>query len=237
MDTGDLIKFIFSTSAVVAGIIFIARTIFIKFFDFARDRYKSKLNQDLEQFRSNLSLEVEKYKAQLNLANAEQGIRFSKLHEKRAGIIEEMYELLMDLQKTLKWMTTIYQKSGWFSDSTRHTEANNSLKKFFDFYNKSRIYLPISTCLLIQELRTKSLDVMFDFFRIQVQAYRSFEESRDSFGDKEVLDKWKKIDETVDSQIQQVRNSLENSFRVMLGDPVTENVDQLKGQLDWNEFT
>lgn len=67
---------------------------------FVKSLIEKMLAKDLERFRASLNSEanstIERLKHELQLVSLEHQVRFSKLHEKRAEVIAELYGLLVE---------------------------------------------------------------------------------------------------------------------------------------------
>lgn len=70
-----------------------------------RGQIKSEYDSQLEilkaKLKSELDVEIEKLKSQLSIAASERQVRFSRLHEKRADIIADVYASLKTLMNAL----------------------------------------------------------------------------------------------------------------------------------------
>ena len=79
------------SAMLVAAVAWLARSIIDQF-----------LSKDLERFKSELasasSLSAERTRHELALAAQEKGLLLTKLHEKRAQVIAELYGLLVEAQ-------------------------------------------------------------------------------------------------------------------------------------------
>jgi hypothetical protein len=73
-------------------------------------------------------------------------MRFSKLHEKRAEIIAELYSRAVELQK--KGGRYVLQIGGQEPEE-QFEEVRNTMYEFHDFFDKHRIYLPERACSVL----------------------------------------------------------------------------------------
>lgn len=113
------------------------------------------LAKDLERFKSELSASsnqaIENSKHELQMLALEHEVRFSKLHEKRAAVVAELYGLLVEAH----WASqTFVSAIGFANDppkSQQYTTAMNSSAEFYRFFEKNRLYLPPEVCRQLDE--------------------------------------------------------------------------------------
>jgi hypothetical protein len=109
------------------------------------ERFKEGLKADAER-------EIEKLKHSLQVIATEHQVRFSKMHERRAGFIEELYKKLTDL--------TLHGEQ-FVAGSRSVDEGRHQSEKFYDiqvelrevflFTEQHRIYLPETVCALVDK--------------------------------------------------------------------------------------
>jgi len=111
------------TAVVVAIITFLGRTLIGQIMSFNLEDYKSALTKErelltsqrqtlLEEFKSDLQRELEQFKDQLQVAAKENEIRFSRLHEKRAEILAELFGQLSALDINSMFLADIVDSTG-----------------------------------------------------------------------------------------------------------------------------
>lgn len=91
-------------------------------------------------------LVLENYKNQLEISKNEHQIKFSKLHEERAKIIESIYHNFYELEVKLEHMTTLFQGPGWTTDKERDNDAIKKYTDTFELLEKNRIYFEENLC-------------------------------------------------------------------------------------------
>jgi hypothetical protein len=62
-----------------------------------KSEYDEKLETHKAQLKAQSDVEIEKLKSELSIAAAQRNVRFSRLHERQAEIIAEVYEALSEL--------------------------------------------------------------------------------------------------------------------------------------------
>jgi DNA primase large subunit len=188
----------------------------------------NRMARDAEMFRTRLqtdaNTEIEKLRHSLQMATLEHQVRFSKLHEKRAEVIAEVYGLLVELHRLGEW----FALNDAFSDAPRHSESFENVsaagRKLFLFVQMNRLYLPESVCTSVetfaQAVTKEVLHVragsMIETRVIGTQTVEPSEKERE-FRTKTFNKAW----EVFDKDIPAARKLLENEFRELLGG--TEN--------------
>lgn len=158
-----------------------------------------------------ITRKVEEVKAEFIKVSCEHQIRFSKLHEKRAEIIAELYSRLYDFY----WAVCAFLRD---FHKTKHDEKDfkkldDKSYEFTDYFHKHRIYFNENICSKIDEL----INALYS-------AYVPLE-NRDR-NDKHLKQDWNKCAEIVRKQYPKIKESLESDFKKILG--VTENEKELK---------
>ena len=176
----------------------------------------SKLTQETEAFKARLQadadMEIEKLKNSLQMVAVEHQVRFSKLHEKRAEIIADLYARLVDAEREGDHFVKV---ASWDDEKRReaYEAINQNLLDLYYFVEKNGIYLPESVCDLLTNfvLSVRSNAISMHFYaRVETTIpNQAFIEER-----AKVL---KQVLESVQGQIPAARKALESAFRTMLG--------------------
>ncbi len=128
------------------------------------------LTKDIEKYKTELKAEgdtsIEKLRSALQIVAIEHQTRFSKLHEKRAQVVADLYEKVV----TAYWACHTYHQwwelSGGPTQEEQGTAALKSLHEAYRLFEVNRIYLAAS---LSDELdgffdRAKMLTVKVQYF-------------------------------------------------------------------------
>ena len=106
--------------------------------------------KDLERFKADLASASTAASArlthELTLAAQEHQIVASRLHEKRAQVIAEVYALLVEVQWASQDFTSPVSFVGESTKQEKYIAAMNKAADFFRYFDKNRIYLPPSVC-------------------------------------------------------------------------------------------
>ena len=102
-------------------------------------------------FKHLLTKDIEKFKSDLRLAAFEHETRFSKLHERRMKVIEEIYHLLVRAQKAFIDLTRPIRLAGESTEQERQMKAAQTANDLMSFFEENRIYLGEDICLKVEK--------------------------------------------------------------------------------------
>jgi len=107
----------------------------------------SELESLKYELKSKGDASIEQLKSRLQQAALEHQVRFSKLHEKRAQVIDDVYQLLVDLQTGYAQFLLVDR---YEHDPEKLLEGRNKINKSMVdaaiVIEKHRIYLPKDVC-------------------------------------------------------------------------------------------
>jgi hypothetical protein len=108
----------------------------------------NRLTRETEQFKTALQInsnaETERLKNSLQMIALEHQVRFSKLHERRAEVIAELYELLLETEGIARSFVFTGNR-----DPNEAARARDKVLELYHFIQKRRLYLPTSVCSLL----------------------------------------------------------------------------------------
>jgi hypothetical protein len=169
------------------------------------DEFRILLQRDVD-------LQVQSLKSSLEMIAYEQQVRFSKLHEKRADVIAELYSQIVELPTYAGKF--ILQSP---SDVEQAKIAMDKVTEADCFVAKNRIYFPSDVCELLDKF-VKTLRSMV----IQVQVYWKDR----SFVTLEMMEEQNKVMmkavTNLENEIPTLTRKLENEFRSLLGGPTVQ---------------
>jgi hypothetical protein len=179
-----------------------------------KHEYDQKLETHKAQLKAQSDVETERLKAQLNIAAAEHEVRFSGLHGKRAEMIAEVYEKLVQAHWDASSFVSPIEYANEPSKEEKYATAMKSMAEFFKYYDKRRIYLPQSLCDQLEgcvtEMRSKAA---------RFGAYLRHERGGLSAHlPQQRSDAWDKAWEYFDKEFPVTRAALEKELRALLGD-------------------
>jgi hypothetical protein len=166
----ELVKYtiaVLSSSAITVVVVgWLARTFIKHRFLIEIESHKGRIAKDLELFRAKLQADTEKSitgtRHQLELLASEHNIRFGKLHEKRANVIEELYSKLDDAIGAVKRFLALFDRAGVPKEELGRT----AMQKWIDFtkyYQKHKIYFNDGLCEKIDIISKKLLAPILRF--------------------------------------------------------------------------
>jgi len=187
----------------------------------ARSLGSQLLAKDLEQFKAELAAAststTEHLKHDLQVAALEHQVRFSKLHERRAEVVAEVYALLVEAQWASQSFVSIVEWAGEPPKHEKYVTAMNKAAEFYRFFDKNRIYLPQSLCDLLEQFINK--------IRSEVIGFGVYVSKDETHLPGHVIDKkyeaWTKASTYFDQEVPKARTALEAELRGILGAPVT----------------
>ena len=173
------------------------------------------LAQDAEIFRTQLRAdadkEIERLKNSLQMVAVEHQVRFSKLHEKRADVIADLYKRLVDAL----WQGQMFVRSSEANPSPaqlgEYLKTEREVSDLFRFIEQHRIYLPDSVCTLLDKFVAQVRQHVVAagvFGSVKNWNEQTLQQSHDAFT---------KAYEEFENDIPAARKALEIEFRKMLG--------------------
>jgi len=175
------------------------------------------ITRDTKRFEADLKAKsdaaIEQLRSDLQIRSIEHQVRFSRLHEKRATVIAELYGYLVE---TLWEAESFLSPMEWVGEPNKrekHRVAMNKLVDFFRYFDKHRIYLPEEMCTSLEALAMK--------VRSHIIAFGVFVRFDDqSMNDQTRAQKekaWNEGWDAIKNQVPQARKLLEEEFRMLLG--------------------
>ena len=172
--------------------------------------------RDIKRFENDLKAKSDaasdRLRYELQLQTIEHQVRFSRLHEKRASVIAELYGYLVEaLLEAENFLHPIQDPVE--GKKERYDQAMNKLVELYRYFEKHRIYLPEEICTSLQDLIQK---VRFQMIKSGVWArYWDHLHSEDSR--KQMMEAEDSAREAFTNEAPVARRSLENEFRSLLG--------------------
>lgn len=147
IDWHGLGKLLIAPAAIVAVAAFLIRWTLERQADKMRTRFEHDANVQLERIKSSLQISVYEYQ-----------IRFSALHQKRSEVLGTLFGYVVEVPFDVN--AFILQSP---SDREKADQAMRKIGELDVFFRKSRIYLPLDLCSMIdafaQKLRSMVINV------------------------------------------------------------------------------
>jgi hypothetical protein len=192
------------SAALLAAVAWLLRSALDAWIAKDAERFKAGLKADADR-------EIESLKHSLKMIATEHQVRFSKMHERRAGFIEELYKKLTDLNLHGEQFVITSENSPTTYQAEKFREIQEELREVFLFTEQHRIYLPESVCALVDkhlgQLR-KTVWAAGIFGRIENPNETTLQQSNEAFT---------KAYQEFETNIPAARKSLEAEFRRIIG--------------------
>jgi Fe-S cluster assembly scaffold protein SufB len=174
-----------------------------------KSEYDQKLETHKEQLKAQSEIEIEKLRSQLRISATEHEILFSRLHEKRAEVIAEIYQLLKNVYARLANYVKPFVPAGDTPKEQRRKEAEDAHQEFQKYYATKLIFLPKATATKLEEIDLQLVKTFNDFvFGVEMT------QSAGGNG----FEKWIQIFERVNVEIKVALGELEDELRRLMGD-------------------
>lgn len=163
--------------------------------------------------RSKADSAIEQLRGDLQLRSIEHQVRFSRLHEKRATVIADVYGHLVETLWEAESFLSPIEWAGEPDKQEKHRVAMNKLVEFFRYFDRHRIYLPEEICVALEALAMKVRSHVISF-----GVYVKFGDETMSEHTHERKEKaWTEGWDAIKVQIPEARKLLEEEFRSLLG--------------------
>lgn len=182
--------------------------------------------RDTKQFETDLKAKsdatIEHLKNELQLKTIEHQVRFSRLHEKRATVIAELYGHLVEALWEAESFLSPMEWAGEPNKKEKHKTAVNKLVDLYRYFDKHRIYLPTELCASLE-----SLVIQVRSHVVHFGVYVGLDEktlNEHTHTEKEKA--WNSGWDAIKNQIPLARHRLEGEFRALLGasNPSTQRI-------------
>ncbi|WP_186126048.1 hypothetical protein [Burkholderia gladioli] len=203
-------------TALLAAAAYLSKTLITQWTTKEIKRLDNKLALDIEKYKSEVQLanqiKTEDKKTALQIRGFEHQLKFSKIYEKRAEIIDSLYKSLVKAMQDLQSAQAPMQLAGDIPVSDKLEIAGRSYNELLLYFSANRIYIPESIAIdidkLISRVRTKLIH-QGGWQRIPMD--RLSPESQMKRLDDHVAS-WKEISE----EFPQILRKLESEFRKIL---------------------
>lgn len=180
-----------------------------------KSEYDQKLETHKAQLKAQSDVEIELLKSRLSVASAQQQVRFSRLHEKRADVITEVYASLKTLLGAVAEYTAIFEQAGMAPREERAKAAAAKINNFIVLYRNNSIFIPRPTISKIDSILKIIKEVFIEFHWGVDHVMRGTQQL-------DTTDKWLKVSQDVENISSVALIELEDDLRRLLGE-VAEN--------------
>lgn len=170
-----------------------------------------------EIFNNYLNKKLELYKTDLDKAYYEHQIKFSKLHEKRAEILHELYKKLTDAEISIKYLMSPI-RFGKIDEEKLETETKEKLRSFINYFSYNEIFFSNDTCKKIESMieLIQTIWGNFELNKMNLENIKEFPD--DSVSERlELRERRKEIRKILEKNVPDVVHSLKEEFREIIG--------------------
>ena len=173
------------------------------------------IEKDTEAFKAklkaNADTEIERLKSSLQMAATEHQVRFSKMHERRADVIEDLYKRLVNVYFSGERFVLTSENNATPYQENEYSKMRTRLSNLYAFIELNRIWLPARVSALLDqhfEQINRTIHTAGIFGRIEYPNEHTVEQSNEAFT---------KAYKAFETDIPAARGMLEAEFRGMLG--------------------
>jgi hypothetical protein len=190
-----------------------------KDFERSKDRIASESVLQLARTEAALRLagntEVERLKAELAVVAAEHSIMLSRLQDRRAEVIDELYGKLADAIREITSFVNVTEMAGEPTKAEKGRRAADAYNAFIQYFDRKKVWLPADCCARVEELRGKMLSPM-----VQFDVYRTVPDSAPPHVQEDKLKMWlgafTAMTATTETAVPAARAALEKAMRDLL---------------------
>ncbi len=207
-------------SAVVVGVaVLVIRSWVDNLFSRDLEKFKADLQKEREthamQLKARYDQQLELLRKQLEQTALEHQVRFTKLHEKRAEVIAELYKRLVQAERSINSLIDNLSlikdlQSGQKELILEEDEktARESGQQFSDYFDENQVYLDERLCIQIEKFNFGLKKIYISFLRDKIRGREGDQgETQEPEVDWGALKK----------NIPPIRTEIEQQFRKMLG--------------------
>ncbi|MEG2786936.1 MAG: hypothetical protein RR942_03860 [Romboutsia sp.] len=204
----NMLTFSIGTISVSTCIIFIAKAVFNKWMDIEMEKYKLKLNSQLEEFK------IEKQRLE-----DENKFKFTKLHEDRAVVIKNLYSMITEIELSIddymKYIKLIInRKNSWYMGIYEfQEELYNKLNKYSRYYKNNKILFDDEIMIMLDEIE-QLVSIVIDLFELDEEIC----ENQDREDASKYIDTIHHVARILNNEkMKLTKGKLENEFKNILG--------------------
>lgn len=143
-------------------------------------------------------------------------IQFTKLHEKRAEVIEKMYELIVLLHRELENAARRFNIGVELSPREKLQNAGNRFNQYQEYYSLKNIYFDKSLRDNLDKISGAAWSVLIDLQEKYKQYNTDNIEERKKHS-QEVNEAFKRINNNLGNVMPEIEKQLLNEFQILLG--------------------
>jgi hypothetical protein len=185
----------------------------------ARSLISQLLAKDLRQFETKLSqasvVAAEELKHRFSMIAHEHNVRFSRLHEKQAQVLEEIYAKLLDFEDASAAMTLANNDTPENLLEFALRRAEDAGRELAQYIRKHEIYLPVAVSAQLQVLLDRVTSLLSSCSFNLLSKKLANDGKPELFP--ETKEAWTAVHQYLEHEAPLVRRALEADFRKRLG--------------------
>ena len=174
-----------------------------------KDEYDQKLTTLKAQLDAANAVELEQLKASLQIAAAQTGVTFNRLHDKRVQVIEETHERLQTLLALVHDYVGVFKPIGSLSEDQMLQKIVEAHSAFRPFYISKQLFLPRDIVVKLANLETE-LRAIINTFTMMVHLNKDGPDSQ----------VWIDLLKRLEGEVKSAMHALQEEMRAALGDVV-----------------
>ena len=176
---------------------------------------KSNFDKKLENLKQEHYIDITKFQAEINALKTKENFKFTKLHEKRLIVLENIYKLLNKASKELSVYVSpvkLTPQNTKFEDYENNLQINyvNAHNEFASFFNDNKIYLNETVIGLIENYLNEVSDIYKDYSANHM--LKNMGDNSNAEIRTKAFTAYKKMPEKVNP----IKKEIENKFREIL---------------------
>ena len=213
MEFSELITAIGGSAILFAAMAWLTRSVINHLLSKDLEIFKLKLQEESQQ-------ELIRLQSSVQLVQLEHQVRFTKLHERRAEIIAELYSKVVELHRSTSDFVRFYQSVDGLKNKEHIKSLWTATDEFRNYFEKHRIYFNQDTCTNIDSLN-EALSQACSNLVVFIQDAPALKLTSD-----QIWNEWNKAMTIMEGDVPKIKNSLEESFRDLLGvlKPISEKL-------------
>jgi len=176
---------------------------------------KNNFDKKLEQLKKDHNIEITKFQAEISALKAQENFKFTKLHEKRLIVLENIYKLLNVTSKELSVYVSPIKftpENIQYEDYENNQQINyvNAHNNFVSFFNDNKIYLNENVIELIDNYLNAMSEIYNDYSTNHI--LKNMGDNSNAEIRIKAITAYKKMPEKVNP----IKKEIENKFREIL---------------------
>lgn len=176
---------------------------------------KIGFDRKLEKLKKEHQIDITKFQAEISLLKSKENFKFTKLHEKRFTVLENMYQLLNKAIRELNLYISPVKSTPnetTFDENEDNLQLNfiNAHNNFAEYFSNNKIYLDDEITTLIENYLKEISDVYNDYS--QNHFLRKSGDTVDPKIHMKAYTAYKKVPE----KIMPIKKEIEKSFKEIL---------------------